>query len=98
MKKIPKLKKPKKTVEPVVFVPIPQFYRIFQIMNNGAINPLFPKPVFCTQAKGLELGLSKHSFESNLITIEVKALNPSEQKLMMLEATESDLTQHTKED
>ncbi len=97
MIKIPKLKKPKKTSKPVTFTPIPQFHRISQLLNNGTLHPLFPKPVFCTQAKGLVLGLSKHTFEDNLITIEVKALDPSEQKLMMLEATESDLTQYTGE-
>ena len=97
MIKIPKLRKPKKTPKPVTFTPIPQFHRISQLLNNGTLHPLFPKPTFCTQSKGLELGLSKCNPEGNLITIEVKALDPAGQKIAMLEATESDLTKYTGE-
>lgn len=92
-----KRSKPKKSSFTEKTRPIPKFYRISQILNNGISNPLFPKPVYCTQSKGLQLGLSKCNPEFDLVTIEVKALDPAGQKTAMLEATESDLIQYTKE-
>jgi len=98
MTKIPKIPKYGKSSSTIPSVPVPVFHRISQIMNNGKVNPLFPKPVFCVQSKGLRLGLSKCIVEGGLISIEVKALDPAGQNIAMLEATELDLTKYTKDD
>jgi len=97
MKKTPKPKKFKKTPGIIPVNPVPSFHRISQIMQSGQIKPLFPKPIFCTQDVGLELGLGKCTLEGDLITIQVKPLSPDEQKLMFLESNEIELTKYVKE-
>lgn len=97
MKKTQKPKKPKKKLPISPVDPIPKFYQISQIMNSGKKTSLFSKPLYCTQSKGLQLGLSKHTPDGNLVTIEVKLLNPEEQGLMFLKSTEIDLTKYTKD-
>jgi len=97
MKKIPKPKKFKKTPGIISVDPVPSFHRICQIMDSGQIKPLFPKPVFCTQDVGLKLGLEKCNIEGDIITIQVKSLDPEKQKLMFLESNEIELTRYVKD-
>jgi len=97
MKKTSKLPKVKKTPGIIPIDPVPSFHRISQIMLSGQIIALFPKPVFCTQDVGLKLGLGKCTLEGDLITIQVKSLDPEEQKLMFLESNEIELTKYVKE-
>lgn len=97
MKKTKKKAVPKNPPTIVEADPIPKFYRISQLVNSGKLIPLFPKPVFCTQERGLLLGLEKCTLEDDFITIQVKLLSPSDQKLMFLESGEFELTKYTKE-
>ena len=97
MKKTQNPKKLRKKSPTNPIDPVPKFYRISQVTQSGKLIPLFPKPLFCTQSKGLELGLGKHTPDGNLVTIKVKLLNLEEQGLMFLKSTEIDLTKYTKE-
>ena len=98
MTKIPKIPKYGKSHFAIPVGPVPVFHRISQIMNNGKVNPLFPKPVFCTGEKALQLAVSKCTLECNLVTVQIAPLSSAEQQLMFLESTELDLTKYTKED
>jgi len=97
MTRIPKFHKSTKSSSVIPADPVPVFYRIIQIMNNGSSNILFPKPIFCTQEKALQLAVSKCTFENDLITIQITPLNSAEQHLMFLESSELDLTKYTKD-
>ena len=97
MTKIPKIPKYDKSSSSIPSGPVPVFHRIIQIMNNDTPIALFPKPVYCTQEKALQLAVSKCTLEGNLITVQITPLNSAEQQLMFLESSELDLTKYTKD-
>jgi len=97
MTRIPKLPNYGKSHFSIPVGPVPVFHRIIQIMNNSSSNILFPKPIYCTREKALQLAVSKCTFENDLITIQITPLISAEQHLMFLESTELDLTKYTKD-
>lgn len=97
MKKTKKKAVPKNPPTIVEADPIPKFYRISQVLLSGQVKHLYPKPVFCTQERGLQLALTKCIPEGDIVILEVKLLPPDEQKLMFSESGEFELTKYTKE-
>jgi len=75
---------------------VKKFYKISQILHSGKKVKLYPRPIYCSQRKGLELGLERFKNEGNPVQIEVMPLKQDEQARELLNATEEDLLKYTR--
>jgi len=75
---------------------VKKFYQISQVLHSGEKVKLYPRPIYCSQRRGLELGLERFKNEGNPVQIEVMPLKQDEQARELLNATEEDLLKYTK--
>jgi len=75
---------------------VKKFYQVSQILHSGKKVKLYPRPIYCSQRRGLELGLERFKNEGNPVIIEVMPLSREEQARELLNATEEDLLKYTK--
>ena len=75
---------------------VKKFYQISQVLHSGEKVKLYQRPIYCSQRRGLELGLERFKNEGNPVQIEVMPLKQDEQVRELLNATEEDLLKYTK--